>query len=82
MTTDDIVSALLDAGLCARRHPVGTAEVIYTSKDGRSVGLSVHQGHVFGEFYRRDLPEAEDAPIATFATIDEAVDAVLKWFEC
>jgi hypothetical protein len=80
MTTNDIANALLAAGISAQIRRVGSADVVYALKDDASVELSVYQDGVFAEFYRRDLPEADDAPIATFTTIDEAIDAVQKWF--
>jgi hypothetical protein len=80
MTTNDIANALLAAGVSAQIRNVGTADVVYVPQGDASVELSVYQQRVFVEFYRADLPDAEDAPVATFATIDEAIDAVRKWF--
>jgi hypothetical protein len=80
MTTNDIANALLAAGISAEIRRVGTADVVYAPNGDSSVELSVNQQSVFVEFYRADLPDAEDAPIATFGTIDDATDAVRKWF--
>jgi len=79
MTTTDIANLLHAVGVSAEIRRVGTGDVVYAAKGDASVELSVYQQRVFVEFYRADLPEAEDAPTATFATIDEATDAVRNW---
>lgn len=80
MTTNDIVSALRVAGIPAERRLVGAADVVWTHEGDASAELGSHGELVFVEFHRKGWPAELDSPTATYGTIDEAIDAVRKWF--
>jgi hypothetical protein len=80
VTAKNIENALRAAGISAERRFVGSAETVWAHEGETSAELGSHGDLVFVEFFREGWSDEQDAPTATFVTIDQAVAAVREWF--